>query len=50
MRVPKGAFPLVVTRPGYKMPERKIEVAKDVRVRIAAEQLPPEDPHALRTG
>ena len=50
VRVPKGAFPLVVTRPGYKMPERKIEVAKDVRVRIAAEQLPPEDPHALRTG
>jgi hypothetical protein len=50
MRVPKGAFPLVVTRPGYKMPERNIEVAKDVRVRIVAEPLPPEDPHALWTG
>jgi Carboxypeptidase regulatory-like domain len=50
VRVPKGAFPLVVTRPGYKMPERNIEVAKNVRVRIAAEQLPPEDPHALWTG
>jgi len=50
VRVPKGTFPLVVTRPGYRMPERKIEVAKDVRVRIAAEQLPEPDPHALWTG
>jgi Carboxypeptidase regulatory-like domain len=50
VRVPKGAFPLVVTRPGYKMPERNIEVGKDVRVRIVAEPLPPEDPHALWTG
>jgi len=50
VRVPKGAFPLVVTRSGYKMPERKIEVAKDVRVRIAAEKLPEPDPHALWSG
>jgi hypothetical protein len=50
VRVPKGAFPLVVTRVGYKMPERTIEVAKDIRVRIAAEKLPPEDPFALWTG
>ena len=50
VRVPKGAFPLVVTRPGYKMPERSIEVAKDIRVRIAAEKLPPEDPFALWTA
>jgi hypothetical protein len=50
VRVPKGAFPLVVSRPGYKMPERNIEVVKDVRVRIVAEQLPPEDPYALWTA
>ena len=50
VRVPKGAFPLVVTRVGYKMPERNIEVAKDIRVRIAAEKLPPEDPFALWTA
>jgi hypothetical protein len=50
VRVPKGAFPLVVTRVGYKMPERSIEVAKDVRVRITAEKLPPEDPFALWTA
>jgi hypothetical protein len=48
--VPKGAFPLVVTRPGYQMPERRIKVAKDVRIRIAAEKLPPEDPFALWTA
>ena len=39
MRVPKGAFPLVVARTGYKMPERTIKVAKDIRVRITAETL-----------
>jgi len=50
VRVPKGAFPLVVTRPGYKMPERNVEVVKDVRVRISAEELPEQDPHALWTG
>jgi len=50
VRVPKGKFPLVITRPGYEMPERSIEVAKDVRVRIAAEKLPPEDPYALWTA
>lgn len=50
VRVPKGAFPLVITRPGYKMPERNIDVKKDVRVRIAAEKLPEEDPYALWTA
>jgi hypothetical protein len=50
MRVPKGAFPLVVARTGYKMPERTIKVAKDVRVRIAAETLPEPDPFALWSG
>jgi hypothetical protein len=50
IRVPKGRFELAVMRPGYRMPERKIEVAKDVRVRISAEQLPPEDPFALWSG
>jgi hypothetical protein len=50
IRVPKGTFELAVMRPGYKTPERKIEVAKDVRVRIAAEKLPPEDPFALWSG
>jgi hypothetical protein len=48
--VPKGKFPIVVTRPGYKMPERNIAVAKDIRVRIAAEKLPEEDPYALWTA
>jgi hypothetical protein len=50
IRVPKGRFELAVMRPGYKMPERKIDVTKDVRVRITAEQLPPEDPFALWSG
>jgi hypothetical protein len=50
VRVPKGKFPLVITRPGYAMPERSIEVAKDVRVRIAAEKLPEQDPYALWTA
>lgn len=50
VRVPRGAFALTVTQVGYKMPERKIEVAKDVRVRIAAEELPPADPFSLWTG
>ena len=50
MRVPKGAFPLVVARPGYKMPQRTIKVAKDVRVRIRAETLPEPDPFALWSG
>lgn len=50
VNVPKGKFPLVVTRPGYKMPKRNLAVAKDVRVRIAAEELPPEDPFALWSG
>jgi hypothetical protein len=47
IRVPKGTFELAVMRPGYRMPERKIEVEKDVRVRISAERLPPPDPFAL---
>jgi hypothetical protein len=48
--VPKGKFPLIVTRPGYAMPERNINVAKDVRVRITAEKLPAQDPFALWTA
>lgn len=50
VRVPKGAFPLVVARPGYKMPQRTIKVSKDVRVRITAETLPEPDPFALWSG
>lgn len=50
MRVPTGAFPLVVARTGYKMPQRTIKVAKDVRVRITAETLPEPDPFALWSG
>ena len=50
IRVPKGEFSLAVMRPGYKMPERTIAVAKDVRIRIPAEELPPEDPFALWSG
>ncbi len=50
MRVPKGAFPLVVARPGYKMLQRTIKVAKDVRVRITAETLPEPDPFAPWSG
>jgi hypothetical protein len=48
--VPKGKFPLIVTRPGYAMPERNINVAKDIRVRITAEKLPEADPFALWTA
>jgi hypothetical protein len=48
--VPKGKFPLVVTRPGYAIPERNVNVAKDIRVRIAAEKLPEENPYALWTA
>jgi len=48
--VPKGKFPLVVTHVGYDMPERTIKVEKDVRVRIAAEKLPEEDPFAMWTA
>jgi hypothetical protein len=50
VRVPKGKFELAVMRPGYRMPERKIEVDRDLRVRIAAEELPPPDPFALWSG
>jgi hypothetical protein len=50
IRVPGGKFELAVMRPGYRMPERKIDVAKDVRLRISAEKLPPEDPFALWSG
>jgi hypothetical protein len=48
--VPKGEFELVVTRAGYKMPERSVEVSKDVRLRIVAETLPEEDPFASWTA
>ena len=48
--VPKGEFPLIVTRAGYKMPERSIQVSKDVRLRIGAEALPEEDPFANWTA
>jgi hypothetical protein len=50
VRVPKGEFPLVVTRVGYEMPERNIQVSKDVRVQIAAQALPEEDPFAAWTA
>jgi hypothetical protein len=50
IRVPTGTFELAVMRPGYRMPERKVEVVKDVRVRIKAEELPPPDPFALWSG
>jgi hypothetical protein len=48
--VPKGTFPLVVTRVGYAIPERQLTVEKDVRIRISAEKLPEEDPFALWSG
>ena len=48
--VPAGEFPLVVTRAGYAMAERSIKVSRDVRVRIAAEKLPEEDPFASWTA
>ena len=50
VRVPKGVFPLVVSRVGYAVPERDLEVAKDIRLRITAEKLPEEDPYALWTA
>src|SRR6185295_6452575 len=48
--VSKGEFPLVVTHARYEMAERTLDVAKDVRLRIAAEPLPPEDPFAIYTA
>ena len=48
--VPSGEFPLIVTRAGYKMPERSILVSKDVRIRISAQALPEEDPFAIWTA
>jgi hypothetical protein len=48
--VPKGKFPLVITRAGYEMPDRNIAVARDVRVRIAGVALPEEDPFAHWTA
>jgi hypothetical protein len=45
--VPKGAFPVIVTSAGYGAPERTINVAKDMRLQIAAEKLPEADPFAL---
>lgn len=48
--VPKGEFPLVVTRAGYEAPERSVAVAKNLRIRIAAEALPEEDPFGAWTA
>jgi len=48
--VPKGEFPLVVTRAGYEAPERSVAVSKNIRVRIAAEALPEEDPFGAWTA
>jgi len=48
--VPKGEFPLVVTHARYEMSERTVEVTKDLRLRIAAEALPEEDPFAIYTA
>jgi hypothetical protein len=48
--VPKGEFPLIVTRAGYEAPERSVAVSKNLRVRIAAEALPEEDPFATWTA
>jgi hypothetical protein len=50
VRVPKGEFPLVVTRVGFEMPERRLLVSKDLRVQVGAEQLPEEDPFAAWTA
>lgn len=48
--VPAGRFRLTVTRAGYDMPERNIKVSKDIRVRVAAEALPEEDPFSAWTA
>lgn len=48
--VAKGEFPLVVTSNGYEVPERSLAVAKDMRIKIAAEKLPDEDPYAAWTA
>jgi len=50
LKVPKGAFPLIVTHARYDMPEARVEVAKDVRVKVAAEAIPEEDPFAMWTA
>lgn len=48
--VAKGEFPLVVTSNGYEVPERSLAVAKDMRIKVAAEKLPDEDPYAAWTA
>jgi carboxypeptidase family protein len=50
LSVPKGKFSLIVTRAGFEMPERTLQVGKDVRVRVGAEPLPEEDPFAIYTA
>ena len=48
--VAKGEFPLVVTSNGYEVPERSLAVAKDMRIKLAVEKLPDEDPYAAWTA
>jgi hypothetical protein len=48
--VAKGEFALVVTRNGYEVPERSLAIAKDMRIKVAAEKLPEEDPYAAWTA
>jgi hypothetical protein len=50
LKVPKGEFALIVTHARYDMPESRVQVEKDVRVKVAAEKLPEEDPFAHWTA
>ena len=50
LKVAKGSFPLVVTHARYEMPESRVQVSKDVRVKVAAEAIPEEDPFAMWTA
>lgn len=50
LKVSKGEFPLIVTHARYEMPEARVAVSKDVRVKVAAEAIPEEDPFAIWTA
>jgi hypothetical protein len=50
LKVSKGEFALIVTHARYDMPESRVAVARDVRVKVAAEKLPEEDPFAHWTA
>lgn len=48
--VPEGEHALYVSAPGYEVPERRLAVAGDLDLPLAAAPVPPEDPYARWTG